>query len=443
MRAYMGTLCEYRYTKDLERIFVFLFTMTICCFISVYSSITLKVTTVYVHLYYIPVLIASLWWRRKGIPVVLVLTLLLLLLYGISPGAVGRTDYLRVFIFFCVGILIAVISGRATPATTESFSRILTHTKQLLKKDTAKIVFIGVLVALSCSFTVYFHFIQNRGAVFTHFFYVPIILSALWWRERGLWVAVFLACFLIFGHLYLRNYTDTMNDFFRAAMFIAVPIFITFLGDKISLAEERIHYLNYVISLINRISRLVVDEIDRNRLADGITSVLAAVPGCHTVTATLFERDGLPEKTVVKKNDSRPLVHKIDGDAPLCHENLSLDEGVKITHCDECNACRQNGGSVSLSYLIHHEGIAYGTMAIVSSETADKENKQVPLFKTVCDEFAYALHYLEMEAKRKKAEEQLYYNELRATTILELHHSNGGTDQGCPRIVKSRHGAGQ
>ena len=34
---------------------------------------------------------------------------------------------------------------------------------------------------------VLFHWVFETGILFTHFFYVPIILSVIWWRKGGCW----------------------------------------------------------------------------------------------------------------------------------------------------------------------------------------------------------------------------------------------------------------
>ena len=49
------------------------------------------------------------------------------------------------------------------------------------------------LAAGACSLTVYYHAVLKEGVLFTHLFYTPVILAALWWKRRGIAVAVFLA----------------------------------------------------------------------------------------------------------------------------------------------------------------------------------------------------------------------------------------------------------
>jgi len=43
-----------------------------------------------------------------------------------------------------------------------------------------KITLTAILLAGSCFLTYYFHEIHQTDTVFTHFFYVPIIMAAFW-----------------------------------------------------------------------------------------------------------------------------------------------------------------------------------------------------------------------------------------------------------------------
>jgi len=69
--------------------------------------------------------------------------------------------------------------------------------KILEKGEASKLIVLGFLLAISLLVTYYFHFILRIDIVFTHIFYVPIILASLWWQRKGIAVAVFLALQLI------------------------------------------------------------------------------------------------------------------------------------------------------------------------------------------------------------------------------------------------------
>jgi hypothetical protein len=42
-----------------------------------------------------------------------------------------------------------------------------------------------ILVVLACILTYYFQFILRSGIVFSQFYYIPVIISAFWWKRKG------------------------------------------------------------------------------------------------------------------------------------------------------------------------------------------------------------------------------------------------------------------
>lgn len=106
------------------------------------------------------------------------------------------------------------------------------------QKEKEKITLIAILLAGSCFLTYYFHEVLETGIVFTHVFYIPIILASLWWRRKGLGVAIFLAVFLIFSHHFLGDYVVTSNDYLRSLMFVVIGFVVALLSERIAKNEE-------------------------------------------------------------------------------------------------------------------------------------------------------------------------------------------------------------
>jgi PAS domain S-box-containing protein len=106
-------------------------------------------------------------------------------------------------------------------------------------REKYKITFMLVLVASACLLTYYFHVVLKTAEVFTHFFYIPIILASLWWKRKGFVVALFLAAFLIFSNLFFRAEEVTVNDYLRAGMFILISFIVGQLQEHISRAEQK------------------------------------------------------------------------------------------------------------------------------------------------------------------------------------------------------------
>ena len=106
------------------------------------------------------------------------------------------------------------------------------------KTEKSKITLIAILTATACFFTYYFHVKLGIGTVFTHFYYIPIILACIWWQRRGLVVAAFLSAFLIFSHIFLRLYVLTLNDYLRAVMFVLIGFVVVILTESSRFARR-------------------------------------------------------------------------------------------------------------------------------------------------------------------------------------------------------------
>ena len=109
-----------------------------------------------------------------------------------------------------------------------------------LEKEKQKIALVAILLAGSCILLYHYHQVLGVGTVFTHLFYIPIILAAFWWKRKGLIVAIFLAAALIVSHYFLRDHVVTANDFLRGFMFVGVGFVAALLTEKIAKEEEEL-----------------------------------------------------------------------------------------------------------------------------------------------------------------------------------------------------------
>lgn len=108
------------------------------------------------------------------------------------------------------------------------------------KRETLKIALMVVLVAYACLLTYYFHAVHKTGSFFTHFFYIPIIVASLWWKRKGLVVAVFLGGFLLMSDYIFQVEMLTADDYPRAAMFIVISFVVALLSENLSKIERGI-----------------------------------------------------------------------------------------------------------------------------------------------------------------------------------------------------------
>ena len=97
------------------------------------------------------------------------------------------------------------------------------------------------LVALSCVLTYYFHFVLRSQIVFTHFYYIPIVLAAIWWKRKSLWIPFFLAGVLILTDWISPLKTDFLvDDIFRSCIFISVSVITILLSERIEKSQVKL-----------------------------------------------------------------------------------------------------------------------------------------------------------------------------------------------------------
>jgi len=78
------------------------------------------------------------------------------------------------------------------------------------------------------------------GRVYTHLFYIPIILACYWYDKRGLLVPFVLASFLLLSHL-LNNEGETfVFDLLRGSMLIMIGIFTAFLSKSLNKSKREL-----------------------------------------------------------------------------------------------------------------------------------------------------------------------------------------------------------
>jgi len=99
---------------------------------------------------------------------------------------------------------------------------------------------VGIMACLmvACGFlTYYYHAVMASGVIFTHLFYIPIVLAGIWWRKKGIAVSVLLGLILIGSHLIFMKGVPLTDDLIRAIMFVVVSSVVALLAEGFSKIE--------------------------------------------------------------------------------------------------------------------------------------------------------------------------------------------------------------
>lgn len=283
------------------------------------------------------------------------------------------------------------------------------------QKEKYRILIMVALLAICCVLTYYFHAIMERGTVFTHFFYIPIILASLWWRRKGLVVAIFLMTLLIFSHhTFPREYVDSANDYLRALMFIVIGSVVAMLSERIAEVQAKLIHLNSVLRAIRKVNQLIAREKDRNRLLQGACENLIETRGYYNAWIALVDESGrLVTSAEAGLGEAfMPMIERLKrGEVTDCGQRALKQSGVIVTEdplsaCSDCPLMKKYEGRGALAIRLEYGENVYGLLsASVPAElVADKEEQA--LFKELAGDIAFALHSIELE-ERKREEEKL------------------------------------
>ncbi len=204
--------------------------------------------------------------------------------------------------------------------------------------ETTRLLIIGVLLGISVFLTYYFHEVLLVGSVFSHFFYIPIILAAIWWGRKGIIVALFLGGLIIASHFFIRTGVETFNDYGRAVMFVVVAVVIAYLSERLkseqkATEKERDRAQGYLdvaavllavinadqtIGLVNRRGYELLgyreDELAGKNWFDVIVPEWNREEARRLFTHVVSGRAALPERdeyvVVTKSGDERTLLWK-------------------------------------------------------------------------------------------------------------------------------------
>ncbi len=96
-----------------------------------------------------------------------------------------------------------------------------------------KVALMAGILIFACGLKLFGEVVLNTGVIYTHFFYIPIILAAIWWKGRGVAVPAFLALFLIITDIMLGIEVEIGSDLLRITMFLMVFLIVSTLKKQV------------------------------------------------------------------------------------------------------------------------------------------------------------------------------------------------------------------
>lgn len=106
------------------------------------------------------------------------------------------------------------------------------------EKSVAKYWFMAGLILVGFILTFYYHSVLQTGIVFTHLFYIPIVLASICWGKKGIWVALIFGLMLLFSHVIFLKGVPFTEDIIRAGMFVVVGGIVGWLMEDVKKIRE-------------------------------------------------------------------------------------------------------------------------------------------------------------------------------------------------------------
>ena len=205
------------------------------------------------------------------------------------------------------------------------------------EKDTGRpyrLFITAALLVLFVGMVIYSHIILNQGIIFTHFFYIPIVLAAMWWRMDGLIVPVGMgALLLLSSKAFLQE--DLYNNIIRIAVFVIVGLVVALLSDKVERSRNELRNSEKKLERMLESSPLPMFVIDNNHkvlLWNSAMVELTDVPAekaigkrMHTIALYGYEKTALADLLVSGHTDEMRILY---GDK--CKKSNIVEDAYKL-----------------------------------------------------------------------------------------------------------------
>jgi len=192
-------------------------------------------------------------------------------------------------------------------------------------------------------------------------------------------------------------------------------------------AEARIRHLNLVLRAIRSVNQLITKEKDRFTLLKGVCDNLMKNRGYYNAWIAIFDKspDVMMSAEAGVGDRFSLLAERLNrGKLTDCAQKAVSQSGPIVTTdpastCVDCPLSAAYAGRGAMTNRLEYEGIIYGVVSVSTPKDLSVNDEEQALFKEVAGDIAFALHNLELEEGRRKAEETLRESENRYRTIFE------------------------
>jgi HEAT repeat protein len=98
---------------------------------------------------------------------------------------------------------------------------------------------LGILILIALILEIMVHWVYQVDVVYSHFFYIPVIVGAVWYGVRAVGIALFLGAVLIIGNLHVSGSVGT-SAVARVVVFVVVALVIGLITDHMRKDRDRL-----------------------------------------------------------------------------------------------------------------------------------------------------------------------------------------------------------
>lgn len=178
--------------------------------------------------------------------------------------------------------------------------------------------------------------------------------------------------------------------------------------------EARVQHLNTVLRAIRNVNQLITREQDRGLLIQGACDLLTQTRGYYNAWLALLDEEN---KLVTSAEsglagDFEPMVERLQkGELTVCGVRAMAQADVvaienPVTTCGDCPLAKAYRGRAAMSVRLESGGRTYGLLSVSIPTHLAADGEERSLLKEVAGDIAFALHTMEVEEDRKRAEAQ-------------------------------------
>ncbi len=100
-----------------------------------------------------------------------------------------------------------------------------------IRESKYKLIILGLLTLATLIIAIKVNIVLGVDVVYTHLFYIPLILAGIWFYKKAVYAAIFLGAFHVLIN-YAYSGTFIYGTFFRAAFFILIAYIVGAIAEK-------------------------------------------------------------------------------------------------------------------------------------------------------------------------------------------------------------------